>query len=143
MCNIYSNLRARVTYLFSTLLLLRFVTDIVSDFDGIPNESPDPESIVDIIRSRLDNRETNHEPLAPVCTLLADDLNVCLVPGHKTFSVADQIGVAHSVRLFPKETCTCPANSTCCHIVAAKKTIGLETLQRRTICLTQLRKNAR
>lgn len=123
--------------------LFRLVTDIISTIDTLPNESPAPELIVDMIRSWLDNRDTNQEPVSPVCKLLIDDLQVSHVSCHKLFSVADPVGMANSVRLFPKETCTCPVNSTCCHIMAAKKSIGLETAQRRTLCLTQLRKNSR
>lgn len=119
------------------------LTEIVSRLDTPPNESPATELIVDMIRSRLDNRDANQEPVPPVCKLLIDDLQVCHVPCQKLFSVADPVGKAHSVRLFPKETCTCPASSTCCHIMAAKKSIGLETVHRRTISLTQLRKNSR
>lgn len=120
----------------STQLFL--AADIANTFDSIPNESPPPDVLVDTIRNRLNNPDGAHESVPSVCNVLIDDLNVCHVPQHKSFSVADPVGTAHSVRLFPKESCTCPSNSSCCHILAVRKSIGMDTSRRRTICLTQL-----
>ena len=48
------------------------------------------------------------------------------------------------VKLFPKTTCSCPAQSSCYHITAARKAIWIEDHpQRRVINLTKLRKNSR
>ena len=33
---------------------------------------------------------------------------------------------AHAVKLFPKESCTCPATSRCYHIIAARMSISLD-----------------
>ena len=51
----------------------------------------------------------------------------------------------HVVTLFPKERCSCPATTTCYHILAARMSIGLSEEQQpqRRINLTQLRKNSR
>jgi SWIM zinc finger len=48
------------------------------------------------------------------------------------------------VQLYPRATCSCPAKSACYHIAAAKLSIGMsEETSRRTLSLTQLRKNKR
>ena len=53
-------------------------------------------------------------------------------------------GNAHAVRLFPKESCTCPSTNLCYHIIAAKLSIGMN-LQDYThkVNLSQLRRNTR
>ena len=53
-------------------------------------------------------------------------------------------GNAHAIRIFPKESCTCPSTSRCYHILAVRMSIGLEDVNsRRKINLTQLRRNTR
>ena len=48
------------------------------------------------------------------------------------------------VRLFPATTCSCPAKANCYHILAARTAIGVTSnSKKRTINLTQLRKNTR
>ena len=48
------------------------------------------------------------------------------------------------VKLFPKQTCSCPCQSNCYHVLAAQKAIGLHIEKpRRVINLTQLRRNKR
>lgn len=61
------------------------------------------------------------------------------------FMVNGKSNKLYSVTLFPKETCQCPAQGTCYHIIACKKSIGLPTndKKKRIFSLTQLRKNAR
>jgi len=57
-----------------------------------------------------------------------------------------QIGTSEPrvVRLFPSQTCSCPSQGNCYHVVAAKLSIGLVgTESRRPLNLTQLRKNKR
>ena len=50
----------------------------------------------------------------------------------------------HVVTLHPKETCSCPSTTECYHIMAAKMAIGKqENVTRKTLSLTQLRKNSR
>ena len=50
----------------------------------------------------------------------------------------------HVVTLHPKETCFCPSTTKCYRISAAKMAIGKqEDVTRRTLSLTQLRKNSR
>ena len=48
------------------------------------------------------------------------------------------------VKLFPRETCSCPATASCYHIVAARRAVGIiGNDKRRVINLTQLRRNKR
>jgi len=48
------------------------------------------------------------------------------------------------VKLFPRETCSCPATAACYHIVAARRAVGIAgTDRRRVVNLTQLRRNKR
>jgi len=50
----------------------------------------------------------------------------------------------HVVKLFPRETCSCPATAACYHIVAARRAVGIVgTDRRRVVNLTQLRRNKR
>jgi len=45
---------------------------------------------------------------------------------------------------FPSTTCSCPAQTNCYHVVAARMAVGLnETTKKKTVNLTQLRKNVR
>jgi hypothetical protein len=60
------------------------------------------------------------------------------------FTIIGTKNRANAVRLFPKESCTCPSTSTCYHILAAKMSIGMEPKQScGRINLTQLRRNTR
>ena len=55
------------------------------------------------------------------------------------FTVIGTAGNPHAVKLFPKESCTCPSNSTCYHIIAAKISVGIESIEcSKTINLSQL-----
>ena len=48
------------------------------------------------------------------------------------------------VKLYPREPCSCPAMSSCYHIIAAKMAVGMPVSQRpRTLNLAQLRHNKR
>lgn len=60
------------------------------------------------------------------------------------FTVVGTTGNAHAVRLFPRESCTCPSTNRCYHILAVRMSIGLEDIDaKKTINLTQLRRNVR
>jgi len=60
------------------------------------------------------------------------------------FTVLGITGNQHAIRLFPKESCTCPSTGRCYHILAVRMSIGLEdTSAVRKINLTQLRRNTR
>ena len=48
------------------------------------------------------------------------------------------------VRLFPTTTCSCPAKADCYHVLAAQMAVGsTKVVRKRTLKLTQLRKNTR
>jgi len=76
-------------------------------------------------------------------TDIARMLKVVHVPEHQCFSVSTRTGVVHSVKLFPKESCTCPVSKSCCHIQAAKSSVGISSAGGRQINLGQLRRNSR
>jgi len=60
------------------------------------------------------------------------------------FTVIGTTGEPRVVKLFPNESCSCPAQSQCYHIAAARMAIGLvEPVPRRRVNLTQLRRNKR
>ena len=49
-----------------------------------------------------------------------------------------------NIKLYPKESCSCPSLATCYHILAVQMSIGVEELsEKRIYNLTQLRKNTR
>jgi len=85
----------------------------------------------------------NDEPLPPVTNILASTCSVHHIPQQKVFTVSNSDGQVNAVRLFPKETCTCPASTTCGHILAAKRSVGMEQSSRKVLNLSKLRNNAR
>ena len=101
----------------------------------------DLESITAGITAALDNRALQDIPYS--VKALALTMRVVHVPELHNFSVAGDDGRTHSVSLFPNETCTCPASTRCCHVIAARRSIGIDTTQRKPINLTNLRRNAR
>jgi hypothetical protein len=75
---------------------------------------------------------------------VASTFKVVLVPELQVFNVCDaQQGITYSVTLYPSETCTCPVTTTCCHIVATRRSIGATTEKRKPLILSTLRKKAR
>ncbi len=60
------------------------------------------------------------------------------------FTVKGTTGNAHAIRLFPSESCTCPASGGCYHILAVRISVGLEDkVKLKKINLTQLHRNTR
>lgn len=60
------------------------------------------------------------------------------------FTVIGTSGNPHAIRIFPRESCTCPSTSRCYHIIAVRMSIGLEDVDsKRKVNLTQLRRNTR
>ena len=57
------------------------------------------------------------------------------------FTIVGTSEKAQVVRLFPKESCTCPSTGACYHILAAKISIGMEGKQ--SMGRIQLRRNTR
>jgi hypothetical protein len=81
--------------------------------------------------------------IPPSICVLSNTLNVVHIPNLKVFTVSAPDGGAHVVKLFPKENCTCPSSTMCCHILAVKHSIGVECGERKIINLTKLRRNSR
>ena len=75
---------------------------------------------------------------------LIEGKKICFEPTLHTFTVIGSEEHPHVVRLFPKESCSCPSTIQCYHILAAKMCIGMESdSQKGKINLTQLRRNVR
>ena len=60
------------------------------------------------------------------------------------FTVLGTTGNPNVIRLFPKESCSCPSTGRCYHIMAVRMSVGLDTTCcKRKINLSQLRRNTR
>lgn len=104
--------------------------------------SPDPDRIFAEVRDVF-QQSGRTENIPPAVQLVSKTGSVRHVAEQQIFTVDVADGKIHACRLFPKESCTCPSNTTCCHIIAAKESIGLSVTTRNVINLTQLRKNSR
>ena len=64
-----------------------------------------------------------------------------LIPHMSSFVVQSSNHKTYSVQLNPRETCNCPATTTCWHIIAAKLSVGVlnTTSTKQTINLSQLK----
>ena len=114
-----------------------------------------PEQIVERIKGNP--KETTTENIAPKpqkppkalsqrerARRLIEGKKICFEPTLHTFTVIGSEEHPHVVRLFPKESCSCPSTTQCYHILAAKMCIGMESdSQKGKINLTQLRRNVR
>ena len=75
---------------------------------------------------------------------LIDEKKISFDPNLHTFTLLGAEDRPQVVKLFPKETCTCPSTTQCYHILAAKLCIGQgEGNKPKKLNLTQLRRNAR
>jgi len=83
------------------------------------------------------------ELVPPIVESLADDFMVTHAPAKAAFLVSRKDGPIYVVTLFPKESCSCPTVTTCCHIVATKRSIGLQSGERKPLNLCELRKRNR
>ena len=84
-----------------------------------------------------------HNYVAGLHTLLSRSViengHISLSARLRVFTIVGTAGNAHAVRLFPKESCTCPSTGLCYHIMAAKLSIGMNVLQNPPrVNLTQL-----
>ena len=96
------------------------------------------------INTELSN-ETTAANLEPEHIKIVQGRSIALVPEMETFLVKGLSGTKYAVTLFPKESCQCPSTRRCCHIQAARVSIGLdaEENKKKVVNLTQLLKNAR
>ena len=76
---------------------------------------------------------------------IVEEERISFDPNLHTFTVIGSEGRPQVVKLFPKQSCTCPSTSTCYHILAAQLSVGLEKADnsKQRLNLTQLRRNAR
>jgi hypothetical protein len=101
----------------------------------------DLHSMIATVRAAANGESMQNIPAS--IQAAAATLKVVHVPELQIFNVCDGQRQTHSVTLHPLEKCTCPASTTCCHIIAARRSIGLETSQRKPLLLSKLRKNSR
>ena len=82
--------------------------------------------------------------MSRLCRFIIENNQISHNQALGVFTVIGTTGNAHAIRIFPKESCTCPSTSRCYHILAVRMSIGLEDVNsRRKINLTQLRRNTR
>ena len=68
----------------------------------------------------------------------------CVYQDNLKTSVVQNTSGTHAAKLFPKESCTCPAKKECYHMIPAKLYMGMEVKNKtRKITMTQLRRNIR
>lgn len=76
--------------------------------------------------------------------LVLSENRISFDPKLGVFIVKNSEGHHNAVKLFPKQSCTCPSTSECYHIISAKMSLGLQSKQSElTINLSQLRQNTR
>lgn len=90
------------------------------EYDETVNQAP-------VIHLPVFNNDSSQQSLA---RFIVENNLITLVPQQGAFIVNGQKG-KYCVTLFPKETCQCVSTSTCYHILAAKMSIGLETIQKK------------
>ena len=72
------------------------------------------------------------------------DNGIVLVPEMRAFMVKGHNNNKYSVTIFPNETCTCPCDSECYHILSVKISLGMPVSgDKKDFNLTQLRRNVR
>lgn len=123
------------------LILLRMCLLFAGDGHAQLSTLCDPTEIVAELQAAAKGAPV--QPIPASIRVLANQLVVFIVPDQQIFTVSTPDGTANAVRLFPHQSCTCPASSTCCHILAAKRSIGLDCNERKLINLTNLRRNSR
>ena len=83
------------------------------------------DDIVDENEKDEQNKSTTNNIL-PSSQMMIVDNNKCIYqPEMKVFTVQGTCDV-HAVKLFPKQSCTCPAKSECYHVLSAKLYMGMD-----------------
>ena len=79
-----------------------------------------------------------------LCRMIIENGNISHNCKIGVFTVLGTTGNPQAVRLFPKETCTCPSTSLCYHIMAVRMSIGMDQQKPPSkVNLSRLRRNAR
>ena len=104
---------------------------------------------IDAMKSLNDSKEERARCLPQLsqkerARCVVEQRKISLDPNLQAFTVMGT-NKPHVVTLDPKETCSCPSNTSCYHILAAKLSIGenSEPAPKMKLSLTQLRKNLR
>ena len=116
-------------------------------------EKDDITSTADSNRSQLPQEEDHtqaHKPPSALSQLerariILESGKISFDPKLHLFNVLGSGDRPYVVRLFPRETCSCPSSGSCYHIIAVKMSIGSNTdaKQVRRLNLTMLRKKTR
>ena len=125
-------------HVVSFLTRLLYCTELAADASSVQT----PDEIFEQLRNAATQR-ASEEPVPSTVAVMSTMITVRHVPGEQVFTVTGQDGAVHACRLFPTESCTCPCSTVCCHIIAAKRSIGLEVTKRRIVNLSTCRRNAR
>ena len=81
---------------------------------------------------------------AAMAQAVIDEQRIQQVPGMSSFVIKGNRDDNYAVTLFPKEHCQCPATTTCHHILAARKSVGMPIEEKkRTLSLSRLARNNR
>lgn len=132
-----------VLYIITHCLCFVLIPAEEDDEDDDNCVALNPDEIAEEVKN-LCNLPLKSQPIPPVVNLMSTTtISVRHVPEQRIFTVEGADRKVHACRLFPHETCTCPAHTTCCHIIAAKRSIGINVEKRKVLNLTQLRRNAR
>ncbi|XP_065661070.1 uncharacterized protein LOC136084629 isoform X1 [Hydra vulgaris] len=115
-------------------------THLSINIDEVP-KLEDPELVIAELQAAANVSLKQLVP--PSISVFSNMLTVVHNPSIKVFTVSGPDGNAHVVKLFPKESCTCPSSTMCCHVLAVKRSIGVECSERRVLNLTKLRGNSR
>ncbi|XP_065664458.1 uncharacterized protein LOC136086115 [Hydra vulgaris] len=115
-------------------------THLSINIDEVP-KLEDPELVIAELQAAANVSLKQLVP--PSISVLSNMLKVVHNPSIKVFTVSGPDGNAHVVKLFPKESCTCPSSTMCCHVLGVKRSIGVECSERRVLNLTKLRGNSR
>ena len=97
----------------------------------ISNNKDDKDSDNDNDMDCDDNKNNSISLVQKTPTALAqkivDEDRIEFVPKLKYYTVRTENGNLYNVQLFPKEKCWCGATITCCHILAARIYVGIDT----------------
>lgn len=122
-------------------------TETPPTISQLESPPPPPDSQTEIPLPESNKTTTQTVPPTTQAALaqeVLDQHRIHQVPDAQAFIIQSTKGEKYCVSLFPKEKCSCPAVSTCYHIMAAKKSVGIPIEPtKKTISLSQLARNAR
>ena len=111
-----------------------------------------PEAAADASSSESDEETISSSIAKPSCDdsqlirakWLVQNSKVVHVPQCKAFNVLNESGTPYLIQLYPKPTCSCKAQSQCCHIMAVQLSLGIDIKEDKKVPnLSKLRRNNR